>query len=89
MEQSAIEQLFVEKFNKFTKPQQAIITKLLKGYRLTNVNINGMKTEFMWFVPKSSNLEHAGHVYKAFFGVEYTIYKLTENRVNIGAFYIV
>ena len=89
MEQNAIEQLFVEKFNKFTKPQQAIITNLLKGYRLTNVNISRMKSEYKWVVPTSSYLEHAGHVYKAFWGIEYSIYKLTKTRVQIGTFYIV
>jgi hypothetical protein len=90
MNKSEIEQLFVEKFSKFTKPQQVIINKLLSGHKLTAVNTHRMNNgEYKWIVPSSQYLEYAGHVHKAFRGVEHSIYKLTNVRVNLWSFYFV
>lgn len=90
MGQFEIEKLFVEKFAKFTKPQQAIITRFLAGDKLTVVNRHLMNGgEWRWITTSSKYLEHAGHVSKAYQGIFWTVKKLTGLDVDLAKFYIV
>jgi len=61
---------------KFTKPQQGIVSILLRGWEIRIVNKHHMNGgTLMWKSPHSDYLEHAGKVYKAFFNVFYQIKK--------------
>lgn len=74
---------------KFTKPQQAIVDRILKGDVLTVINkhyANG--GEFMWLRQYSSYPEYAGSVYKAFFNIAWQIEKKTGERYEIGKNFI-
>jgi hypothetical protein len=90
MTQIEIEQLFTEKFNKFTEPQQRVIKYLLAGAKLTTVNKHyASGGDYMWILHEGGNPCYAGSVYKAFWGVGHTIYKLTGKRVNMAVnFYV-
>lgn len=90
MEQAAIEKLFVEKFNKFTKPQQAIITRFLAGDKLTTINNHHLSGgEWRWVRSSSTYLEYAGHISKASSGIYWTLKKLVGVEVNFMKYYFV
>ena len=85
-----IEKLFVDKFNKFTEPQQRVVKYLLKGAKLTTVNKHYQSGgDYMWILQEGRNPCYAGSVYKAFWGVGHTIKKLTGVNVKMGEFYYV
>lgn len=88
MTQIEIEKLFVDKFNKFTEPQQRIINYLLSGAKLTTVNKHHRSGgDYMWILQEGGNPCYAGSVYKAFWGIGYTIRKLTGVDVPMGKYY--
>ncbi len=88
MTQIEIEKLFVDKFNKFTEPQQRVIKYLLEGAKLTTVNKHHQSGgDYMWILHEGGNPCYAGSVYKAFWGIGYTIRKLTGNMINMADFY--
>lgn len=79
------QEVITENKIKFTKPQQKIVDKLLRGDKLVVVNqyrING--GEFMWKDHNSSYLSYAGSVYKAFFNIFYQIKKQTGFTTDIN-----
>lgn len=73
---------------KFTKPQQAIVDRLLKGQRLLRVNKHLPTSVFKWKKPDSEYLEETGSVYKAFWNIEYTVYKQTKISLSMGQYII-
>jgi hypothetical protein len=75
------------KYVKFTKPQRAIVDRLLKGAKLTVVNSHRMSGgEFMWVDYPGAYPSYAGKVYKAFFNIFYQIKKQTGVVVNPSDF---
>jgi hypothetical protein len=90
MTQIEIEKLFVEKRSKFTKPQQRIIDLLLAGARLTTVNKHHQSGgEYMWIMSEGGNPCYAGSVYKAFWGIGYSIRKITGIDPQMGKYFYV
>lgn len=70
---------------RFTKPQQKIVDKLLEGYKLCNVTPNAMASTYEWMRPSDGAFEYAGRVYKAFWNVEYQVWKQTGTRAYMRA----
>jgi len=74
---------------KFTKPQKYIVDKFLSGWKLTRVNTHHMSGgQYMWVSPYSSSLQHAGHVYKAFHNIYWTIKKQTGITVDLSQYIV-
>tara|TARA_B110000503_G_scaffold143002_1_gene242052 strand:+ start:4752 stop:5033 length:282 start_codon:yes stop_codon:yes gene_type:complete len=72
---------------KFTDPQQAIVDKLLRGWKLTTVNTHHMSGgDFMWVEYPGAEPSYAGRVYKAFFNIGYSIQKQTGKAFDMGVF---
>jgi hypothetical protein len=87
---SELEVVFTTNFKKFTKPQQAIISKFLEGHKLTIVNKHQMNGgDWMWVSPSSKYLENAGHTSKAYRGIYYSMRELTGAAQNLSAFFVV
>lgn len=74
---------------KFTKPQKYVVDKFLDGWRLTRVNTHHMSGgQYMWVSPYSSSLQDAGHVYKAFHNIFWTIKKQTGIEINLSEYVV-
>lgn len=72
---------------KFTKPQQAIVDKLLLGWKLTLVNTHHMSGgDYMWIKYPGAEPSYAGRVYKAFWNIEYAIKKQTGIKFDMSIF---
>ncbi len=72
---------------KFTKPQQEIVDKLLRGWKLTVVNTHYANGgDFMWLEYPGAEPSYAGRVYKAFFNIGYTIQKQTGIKFDMSVF---
>lgn len=72
---------------KFTDPQQAIVDKLLRGWKLTTVNTHHMSGgDYMWIEYPGAEPSYAGRVYKAFWNIEYAIRKQTGIKFDMSVF---
>ncbi len=69
---------------KFTPAQKKIVDKLFSGYKIIIVNqhrANG--GEWMWLKDGSESPECAGSVYKAFWGVVYSVRNATDETISM------
>jgi hypothetical protein len=74
---------------RFTKPQQYVIDKLLRGDRLIVVNQHHKSGgQFAWKNYGSSQIVLAGHVYKAFYHIGWAIRRQTGREFNMGIFVV-
>jgi len=76
---------------KLTPAQKLIVDKLLKGYKIIVVNQHRQNGGEMQWIKDENNLnsiEYAGSVYKAFFGVAWSIYKVRKVEFPIGELFI-
>jgi hypothetical protein len=76
---------------KLTPPQKLIVEKLLKGYKIIVVNQHRMNGGEMHWIKDEKNLnsiEYAGSVYKAFFGLAWSIRKAKGVDFPIGELFI-
>lgn len=72
---------------RFTDPQQAIVDKLLRGWKLTTVNTHHMSGgDYMWIEYPGAEPSYAGRVYKAFWNIEYAIKKQTGIKFDMSVF---
>lgn len=73
---------------KFSEPQQRIVDKLLQGDKIVIVNQHRMNGgEYMWKEVESEYLKPAGHVYKAFWGIQYAIKEQAGLDVSMDIFF--
>ena len=73
---------------KFTPAQKKVVTKLLQGWEIRNINSHQLNGgEMKWKSPHSEYLEYAGKIYKAFFNVFYQIKKQTGTEFSSSNFY--
>ncbi|CAB4151699.1 hypothetical protein UFOVP595_26 [uncultured Caudovirales phage] len=73
----------------FTPAQKKIVNKFIDGYTIVVINrhhANG--GTWMFKNPNSENIEHAGKVYKAFWGVFNAIQKQNKIFVNPNSFIV-
>ncbi len=76
---------------KLTPPQKLIVDKLLSGKKIIVVNTHRMSGgEMMWIRDENNlnSIEYAGSVYKAFFGIAWSIKKAKGIDFPIGGLFI-